>query len=247
MTNEITWDTFDERTRLWLRVLSNIPEETVVRELRLDLDTGVVTLQGAGGDRVLGVIGPGDGGNNREEFFTPLKSWSRDLPVAPIPYEPGYVHSIALAVYHSALKVLVGDLPLVWDDVDGLCWITDHVDESLDILPANLEELRDGIRRIAAECWAVEFERELRKSLPDGVYREYTPNKTRFLTGGRGSVEIIPAPDDDGLIDVNILDQQGWGLRHHLAYRTPEGRLAMDRAALFLNERYNKKENSSER
>lgn len=234
MIEEITWDTFDERTRTWLRVLSSIPEETIVRALRLNLNTGVVTLRGVGADRVLGVIGTGDGDDNGEEFFTPLKSWSRDLPVAPIPYEPGYVHSIALAVYGSALQVLVGDLPLVWDDIDGLCWITDRVDESLDVLPASLEELRDGIRRVAAECWVAEFEQELRENLPSGVYREYTPGMTRLLTGGRGSVEIAPAPDDEGLIDVNILDQRGWGLRYHLAYGTPEARQAMDRAALFL-------------
>ena len=62
MIEEITWDTFDERTRIWMRVLSNIPVEAVVRMLRLDLNTGVVTLHGAGGDRVLGVIGEDDAG-----------------------------------------------------------------------------------------------------------------------------------------------------------------------------------------
>ena len=55
MTEEITWETLDERTRIWMLVLSNIPAEAVVRMLRLDLNTGVVTLRGAGGDRVLGV------------------------------------------------------------------------------------------------------------------------------------------------------------------------------------------------
>lgn len=38
MIDEITWDTFDERTRIWMRVLSNIPVEAVVRMLRLDLN-----------------------------------------------------------------------------------------------------------------------------------------------------------------------------------------------------------------
>lgn len=50
MTNEIeeiAWDTFDERTRIWLQVLSNIPVEAVVRMLRLDLNTGFATLPGS--------------------------------------------------------------------------------------------------------------------------------------------------------------------------------------------------------
>lgn len=38
-----------------MRVLSNIPTEAVVRMLRLDLNTGVVTLRGVGADKVLGV------------------------------------------------------------------------------------------------------------------------------------------------------------------------------------------------
>ena len=111
---EITRDTFDERTRIWMQVLANIPTEAIVRMLRLVLNTGVVTLRGVGCDRVLGVIGEDAG----EEVFTPLKG----RPVGPIPYETGCARSIALAVYHSALNVLVGDLPLVWDDMDGLCW-----------------------------------------------------------------------------------------------------------------------------
>ena len=51
MIEEITWDTFDERTRIWLQVLSNLPAEAIVRMLRLDLNTGVVTLHGVGGGR----------------------------------------------------------------------------------------------------------------------------------------------------------------------------------------------------
>lgn len=125
---EITWDTFDERTQIWMRVLANIPTEAVVRMLRLDLNTGVVTLRGVGGDKVLGVISTDDDAGVGRSFFVTLKG----EPMAPIPYEPGYARNIALAVYHSALSVLVGDVPLVWDDVDGLCWITDNLDEVFD-------------------------------------------------------------------------------------------------------------------
>lgn len=244
---EITWETFDERTRTWLQVLSSIPEEAVVRELHLDLNTGVVTLMGVGGDRVLGVIGP-DGDDNGAEVFTPLRSWSQDLPAAPIPYEPGCVHGIALAVFHSALEVLVGDLPLVWDDMDGLCWITDHTDESLDVNTTDLKEYRDKVREFAAWCWTGDFASDLgAEVLPrPGVYTESTPNMIRFLTGGNGSVEIIPALDGEGLIDVNILDPKGRGLCFHLAYAAPEAREAMDRAALFLKqaaEKNKRKEN----
>lgn len=60
MIDEITWDTFDERTRIWMRVLAEFPSEAVIRMLRLDLNTGVVTLMGAGGDKVLGVISTDD-------------------------------------------------------------------------------------------------------------------------------------------------------------------------------------------
>ena len=62
MIEEITWETFDERTRVWMQVLSNVPVEAVVRMLRLDLNTGVVTLRGVGGDKVLGVISTDDDG-----------------------------------------------------------------------------------------------------------------------------------------------------------------------------------------
>lgn len=119
---EITWDSFDERTRTWFQVLANIPVEAVVRMLRLDLNTGVVTLMGVGCDRVLGVISTDDdSGREGAEVFTPLRGWIRNSPTAPIPYETEYVRTIALAVYYSALNVLVGDTPLVWDDMDGLC------------------------------------------------------------------------------------------------------------------------------
>lgn len=241
MIEEITWDTFDERTKTWLRVLSNIPVEAVVRELRLDLNTGVVTLMGAGGDRVLGVVEADDNGREGKEVFTPLRSWSQDLPTAPIPYEAEYVNSIALAVFHSALKALVGDLPLVWDDMDGLCWMTDH----MDVNTPDLGEYRDRVRKFAAECWTGDFASDLgAKVLPrPGVYTESTPSEIRFLTGGRGSVEIVPAPDDEGLIDVNILDRNGDGLHYHLAYGTPEAGEAMDRAVLFLNNAIRRKEN----
>lgn len=246
MIEEITWGTFDERTRTWLQVLANIPVEAVVRMLRLDLNTGVVTLRGVGCDRVLGVIGADDNGREGAEVFTPLRGWSRDLPVMSIPCEAEYARNIALAVYGSALNVLVGDLPLVWDDMDGLCWITDHMDESLDVNTTDLREYRDQVRRFAAWCWVGDFATDMEDDIPlgEGVYKESTPTMIRFLTGGNGSVEIIPAPDDNGLIDVNILDQKGRGLCFHLAYGTPDVREAMDRAALFLKRRgENKKEN----
>lgn len=38
----------------------------------------------------------------------------------------------------------------------------------------------------------------------------------RYLTGGHGSVEIAVAPDEEGLIDVNILDPKGRGLSFHV-------------------------------
>jgi hypothetical protein len=224
---EITWDTFDERTRIWMQVLANIPTEAIVRMLRLDLNTGVVTLRGVGCDRVLGVIGEDAG----EEVFTPLKG----RPVRPIPYETGYARSIALAVYHSALNVLVGDLPLVWDDMDGLCWSTDSMTESLDVNTTDLREYRDAVRRFAAWCWVGDFAMDLDDDLPLQVTKESTPNMIRYLTGGHGSVEVVVAPDDEGLIDVNILDPQGRGLYFHLAYGSPNVQEAHDRAVLFLN------------
>ena len=226
---EITWDTFDERTRIWMQVLANIPTEAVVRMLRLDLNTGVVTLRGVGCDRVLGVIGEDAG----EEVFTPLKG----RPVRPIPYETGYARSIALAVYHSALNVLVGDVPLVWDDYDGLTWITDNLDEVFDDggNTTDLREYRDEVRRFAAWCWVGDFATDLDDDIPLRVTKESTPNMIRYLTGGHGSVEVVVAPDDEGLIDVNILDPQGRGLYFHLAYGNPNVQEAHDRAVLFLN------------
>lgn len=230
---EITWDTFDERTRIWMQVLANIPTEAVVRMLRLDLHTGVATLRGVGGDRVLGVISTDDNNERDEaEVFTPLKG----RPVLPLPYETEYARNIALAVYHSALNVLVGDLPLVWDDCDGLCWITDNLDESLDVNTTDLREYRDEVRRFAAWCWVGDFATDMEDDIPlgKGVHMESTPNMIRYLTGGHGSVEIAVAPDDEGLIDVNILDPKGRGLSFHLAYGTPDVKEAHDRAVLFL-------------
>ena len=243
MIDEITWETFDERTRIWMRVLSNIPVEAVVRMLRLDLNTGFVTLRGVGGDRVLGVIGEDAG----EEVFTPLKG----RPVRPIPYETGYAYSIALAVFHSALNVLVGDVPLVWDDVDGLCWITDNLDEVFDDggSTTDLRDYRDAVRRFAAWCWVGDFATDLDNDIPLRVTKESTPNMIRFLTGGHGSVEVVVASDDEGLIDVNILDPEGRGLSFHLAYGTPDVKEAHERAVLFLNnviEKNRKKGNTDE-
>jgi len=240
MIDEITWDTFDERTRIWMRVLSNIPTEAVVRMLRLDLNTGVVTLHGVGCDRVLGVISTDDDIGVGRSFFVTLKG----EPISPISYETGYARNIALAVHHSALKVLVGDLPLVWDDYDGLCWESDNMTESLDVNTTDLREYRDEVRRFAAWCWVGDFAADLEGDIPLQVTKESTPHMIRYLTGGHGSVEIAVAPDDDGLIDVNILDPKGRGLSFHLAYGTPDVEEAHDRAALFLNNRIekNKKE-----
>ena len=233
MIEEITWDTFDEQTRIWLQVLSNLPAEAIVRMLRLDLHTGVATLHGVGGDKVLGVITPDEGC----EYFTPLRGWIRNSPTAPIPYEAEYARTIALAVYHSALHVLVGDVPLVWDDMDGLCWITDNLDEVFDDggSTTDLREYRDAVRRFAAWCWVGDFATDMDDDIPLQVTKESTPNMIRYLTGGHGSVEIAVAPDDEGLIDVNILDPKGRGLSFHLAYGTPDVKEAHDRAVLFLN------------
>lgn len=246
MIDEITWETFDERTRIWMQVLANIPVEAVVRMLRLDLHTGVATLHGVGGDKVLGVISTDDN-NERDgaEVFTPLKG----RPVLPLPYEAEYARTIALAVYHSALNVLVGDLPLVWDDVDGLCWITDNLDEVFDDggNTTVLREYRDAVRRFAAWCWVGDFAADMDNDIPLQVTKESTPSMIRYLTGGHGSVEIAVAPDDEGLIDVNILDPQGRGLCFHLAYGTPDVQEAHDRAVLFLKraaEKNKKKENN---
>lgn len=234
MIDEITWETFDERTRIWLQVLSNIPVEAVVRMLRLDLHTGVATLHGVGGDKVLGVISTDDN-NERDgaEVFTPLKG----RPVLPLPYETEYAPNIALAVFRSALHVLVGDVPLVWDDMDGLCWITDNLDEVFDDggSTTDLREYRDAVRRFAAWCWVGDFATDMDDDIPLQVTKESTPNMIRYLTGGHGSVEIAVAPDDEGLIDVNILDPKGRGLSFHLAYGTPDVKEAHDRAVLFLN------------
>lgn len=245
---EITWDTFDERTRIWLSVLGQVPSEAIVRSLRLDLNTGVVTLRGVGCDRVLGVISTDDDTGAGRSFFVPLRGWSGDLPLEPIPYREEYGHSIALALFHSALSVLVGDLPLVWDEIDGLCWITDNLDESLDASPEDLEEYQDKVRRFAAWCWTGDFATDMEDDIPlgKGVHMETTPHMIRFLTGGHGSVEIAVAPDDEGLIDVNILDPKGRGLCYHLAYGTPNAQEAHDRAVLFLNhaiEKNKRKEN----
>ena len=245
MIEEITWETFDERTRIWMQVLSNIPVEAVVRMLRLDLNTGVVTLHGVGGDKVLGVIGQDDDIGVGRSFFVTLKG----EPMDPIPYETGYAYSIALAVYHSALHVLVGDLPLVWDDYDGLCWVSDNMTEALDVNTTDLRDYRDRVRRFAAWCWAGDFATDLDDDIPLRVTKESTPNMIRYLTGGHGSVEIVVAPDDEGLIDVNILGRDGGGLCFHLAYGTPDVQEAHDRAVLFLNnviEKNRKKGNTDE-
>lgn len=235
MIEEITWDTFDERTRIWLQVLSNLPAEAIVRMLRLDLNTGVVTLHGAGRDRVLGVISTDDDTGVGRSFFVPLRSWSRDLSADPIPYEAEYSRNIALVVYYSALHVLVGDVPLVWDDMDGLCWVSDNMTEALDVNTTDLREYRDAVRRFAAWCWVGDFATDMDNDIPLQVTKESTPNMIRYLTGGHGSVEIAVAPDDEGLIDVNILDPKGRGLSFHLAYGTPGVKEAHDRAVLFLN------------
>ena len=239
---EITWDTFDERTRAWMRVLSNIPVEAVVRMLRLDLNTGFVTLRGVGGDKVLGVISTDDDTGVGRAHFVALKG----EPISPIPYEAGYARGIALAVYHSALSVLVGDVPLVWDDYDGLCWITDNLDEVFDDggNTTDLREYRDAVRRFAAWCWTGDFATDLDNDIPLQVTKESTPHMIRYLTGGHGSVEIAVAPDEDGLIDVNLLDPKGRGLSFHLAYGIPEVREVRERAVMFLNNRIekNKKE-----
>lgn len=240
---EITWDTFDERTRIWMQVLSNVPVEAVVRMLRLDLNTGVVTLRGVGGDRVLGVISTDDDTGVGRSFFVPLRSWSRDLSADPIPYTHEYALNIAMAVLYSALNVLVGDVPLVWDDVDGLCWITDNLDEAFDdVNITDLRQYRDEVRKFAAECWLVDFAWNLEDDIPlgKGVHKESTPTMIRYLTGGHGSVEIVAAPDDEGLIDVNILDRDGYGLHYHLAYGIPEVREVRERAVMFLNNRIEK-------
>ena len=233
---EITWETFDERTRIWMQVLANIPTEAVVRMLRLDLNTGFATLHGVGGDKALGVITPDEGC----EYFTPLRGWIRNSPTAPIPYEAEYARTIALAVHRSALKVLVGDLPLVWDDYDGLCWESDNMTESLDVNTTDLREYRDEVRRFAAWCWVGDFAADLDNDIPLQVTKESTPHMIRYLTGGHGSVEIAVAPDDEGLIDVNLLDRDGYGLHYHLAYGIPEVQEVRERAALFLNNRIEK-------
>lgn len=235
---EITWDTFDERTRIWLQVLSNLPAEAIVRMLRLDLNTGVVTLHGVGGDKTLGIIAASE--SLGRDVFTPFKSGGGD----PIPYEWDYTYTIALAVHRSALKVLVGDLPLVWDDYDGLCWESDNMTESLDVNTTDLREYRDEVRRFAAWCWVGDFTADLEGDIPLQATKESTPHMIRYLTGGHRSVEIAVAPDDDGLIDVNLLDRDGYGLHYHLAYGIPEVQAVRERAALFLNNRIekNKKE-----
>ena len=251
MIEEITWDTFDERTRIWMRVLANIPTEAVVRMLRLNLNTGVVTLRGVGCDRVLGVISTDDDIGVGRSFFVPLRSWSRDLSADPIPYEAEYSRNIALAVYYSALDVLVGDLPLVWDEIDGLCWVTDRIDEAFDdVNITDLRQYRDEVSKFAAECWVADFAWDLEDDIPLQVTKESTPTMIRFLTGGHGSVEIAVAPDDDGLIDVNLLDRDGYGLHYHLAYGIPEVQEVRERAIMFLNnaiEKNKRKENNSGR
>lgn len=238
MIEEITWETFDERTRIWMRVLAEVPSEAVIRMLRLDLNTGVVTLRGVGGDKVLGVISTDDDTGVGRSFFVTLKG----EPTGPIPYESGCARNIALAVYHSALHVLVGDVPLVWDDYDGLTWITDNLDEVFDDggNTTDLREYRDEVRRFAAWCWVGDFATDLEGDIPLQATKESTPHMIRYLTGGHGSVEIAVAPDDDGLIDVNLLDRDGYGLHYHLAYGIPEVQEVRERAALFLNNRIEK-------
>lgn len=234
MIEEIVWETFDERTRIWMQVLANIPVEAVVRMLRLDLSTGFATLHGAGGDKVLGVIGEDDNnGRDGAEVFKPLKG----RPVPPLPYETEYAPNIALAVFRSALNVLVGDVPLIWDDNDGLCWITDNLDEVFDDggNTTDLREYRDAVRRFAAWCWVGDFATDLDNDILLQATKESTPHMIRYLTGGHGSVEVVVAPDEEGLIDVNILDPKGRGLSFHLAYGTPDVKEAHDRAVLFLN------------
>ena len=199
--------------------------------LRLDLNTGVVTLHGVGGDKVLGIIAESE--SLGRDVFTPLKG----RPVLPLPYETEYAPNIALAVFRSALHVLVGDVPLVWDDMDGLCWITDNLDEVFDDggNTTDLREYRDEVRRFAAWCWVGDFATDLDNDIPLQVTKESTPTMIRYLTGGHGSVEVVVTPDDEGLIDVNILDPKGRGLCFHLAYGTPQVQEVHNRAVLFLN------------
>lgn len=241
MIEEITWDTFDERTRIWMQVLSNLPAEAIVRMLRLDLNTGVVTLHGVGGDKTLGIIAASE--SLGRDVFTPFKSGGGD----PIPYTYEYARNVALAVFRSALHVLVGDVPLVWDDYDGLCWITDNLNEIFDDggNTTDLRQYRDEVRRFAAWCWVGDFAADLDNDIPLQVTKESTPHMIRYLTGGHGSVEIAVAPDDDGLIDVNLLDRDGYGLHYHLAYGIPEVRGVRERAALFLNNRIEKNKKES--
>lgn len=50
MIQEITHDMMDERAWMWTRVLAAINEPAIERALRLDLNTGVVTVMGPGRD-----------------------------------------------------------------------------------------------------------------------------------------------------------------------------------------------------
>ena len=135
---------------------------------------------------------------------------------------------------------------MVWDEIDGLCWITDNLDEVFDD-GGNTTVLREY--RDAAWCWVGDFATDMDNDIPLQVTKESTPHMIRYLTGGHGSVEVVVAPDEEGLIDVNILDPKGRGLSFHLAYRTPEVQEARERAVLFLNhviEKNKRKEISSE-
>lgn len=132
--------------------------------------------------------------------------------------------------------------------------MTDNLDESLDVNTTDLREYRDEVRRFAAWCWTGDFATDMEDDIPlgKGVHMESTPHMIRYLTGGHGSVEIAVAPDDEGLIDVNILDPKGRGLCFHLAWGSEAVSEAFARAVMFLkraaekNNENERKENSSE-
>lgn len=64
-------------------------------------------------------------------------------------------HWMHFVVQPGKIFRAVGDVPLIWDDNDGLCWITDNLDEVFDDGGniTDLREYRDAVRRFAAWCW----------------------------------------------------------------------------------------------
>lgn len=248
MIQEITYDMMDERAWMWTRVLAAVNEPAIERALRLDLNTGVVTVMGPGRDRVIGTIIRGGDiedvegiQSGREYFWSPGDGLGYEL------FDRNGSESIAVRVYWRTLDLVVGrHLPIQFDEDEGvLCWSTGNSWEPIDVRCQNLTDLRDAILAWCAEAWASEISAEI--DLRTHTIREETEHRTRFLVGGgNGSVEIEERPqpgfnEEPKLVTIHVLDRDGYGIHYHLSWGTEEARTVIDNAIHFLMKRKGEK------